>query len=154
MTSLNAGALAVGSVTFIDSSISDTKIGIKTAYGPNPNPPAGNSLILENVALKNVPIAVQSANNVTALQGTPVNTHIAAWGEGHAYTPTGPRTFQGSITPVSRPGNLLQSDGKYYERTKPSYKDNPLSDFSSARDFGATGNGHVSILVHVSAVTS
>ncbi|KAK5128062.1 hypothetical protein LTR85_005179 [Meristemomyces frigidus] len=142
MSSGGPTAQAVGSVTFIDSSISDTPIGIRTAHGPDSQPPAGGSLILENVALNNVPIAVQGANNVTALEGTPVNTHIDAWCEGHEYTPNGPTVFEGAIAPVNRPASLLQGDGKYYERSKPQYQQYPVSSFLSARSFGATGNGH------------
>lgn len=135
-------AQSVGSVTFLDSSISNTPIGIRTAHGPNSQPPTGGSLILENVYLSSVPIAVQGADNATALEGTPANTHIDAWGEGHAYTPNGPNVFEGSIPPVDRPASLLQGDGKYYERSKPQYEQYPVSSFLSARNFGATGNGH------------
>lgn len=134
-------AQAVGSVTFIDSSISNTPVGIRTAHSADSQPPAGGSLILENVALNNVPIAVQGANNITALQGTPATTHIDAWGEGHAYTPDGPNAFEGTIAPVERPASLLQADGKYYERSKPQYQQYPVSSFVSARSLGATGNG-------------
>jgi glucan 1,3-beta-glucosidase len=49
MSGINSGVLAVGSVTFIDSSITNTPIGILTARGSNPNPASGASLILENV---------------------------------------------------------------------------------------------------------
>jgi len=142
MSSGGATAQAVGSVTFIDSSISNTRIGIRTAHSLTSQPPAGGSLILENVYLSGVPIAVQGAGNITALQGTPANTHIAAWGEGHAYTPTGPNNFEGPITPVNRPGSLLEAGGKYYERSKPQYQQYPVTDFLSVRSSGATGNGH------------
>ena len=142
MSSGGATAQAVGSVTFIDSSISNTRIGIRTAHSLTSQPPAGGSLILENVYLSGVPIAVQGAGNITALQGTPANTHIAAWGEGHAYTPTGPNNFEGPITPVNRPGSLLEVGGKYYERSKPQYQQYPVTDFLSVRSSGATGNGH------------
>jgi len=134
-------AQSVGSVTFIDSEINDTPIGIVTAHGPTSQPLTGGSLILENVYLNNVPIAVQGENNVIALPGTPENSHIAAWGEGHSYTPDGPQNFEGFISPVSRPASLLQSDGKYYERSKPQYEQYPVSEFVSARSMGATGNG-------------
>ncbi|KAK5137834.1 hypothetical protein LTR08_006602 [Meristemomyces frigidus] len=138
----SGGTTAVGSVVFIDSSISNTPIGIRTSYGSNSQPPAANSLILENVNFNNVPIAVQGAGNITALEGTPTTSHIDAWGEGHAYTPNGPNTFEGSIPAVNRPASLLQSGGKYYERSKPQYQQYPLSSFVSARSFGATGDGH------------
>ena len=131
---------SVGSVVFFDSSITNTKVGFLTAHDSTSQPPTAGSLIIENVQLNNVPVAVQGPNAVTALQGTTGQTTIAAWGEGHSYTPNGPNNFEGPITPNDRPGSLL-SGSRYYERSKPQYEQNPTSDFLSARDAGATGDG-------------
>lgn len=135
-------ALSVGSITFFDSSITNTKVGIRTGFTNSSQPPTANSLILENVQLNNVPVAVEGGNNRTALAGTPTNSYIAAWGEGHEYTPNGPVVFQGFIQPVSRPVSLLQSNGRYYAQSKPQYQQYPVKDFVAARNYGATGNGH------------
>lgn len=141
MASGAPNGLSVGSITFIDSSISNTKTGIVTGYGPNSNPPTANSLILENVVFNNVGTAVEEyGTGATYLAGGSFT--VAGWGEGHAYTPNGPQTFQGPITPVSRPGSLLQGGGQYYERSKPQYEQYGVGNFISARDLGATGNGH------------
>lgn len=134
-------ALSVGSITFFDSSISDTDTFVRTGYTANSQPPAANSLILENIHLSNVPVAVEGGANTTVLAGTPTNSYISAWGEGHSYTPNGPNNFQGFIQPVSRPAGLLQANGDYYVRSKPQYEQYPVSDFISARDVGATGDG-------------
>ena len=131
---------AVGSVLVLDSSITNTPIGIKTTYDTATVPVTANSLILENVDLNNVPAAVQFAGGSTALEGTSGTTTIAAWGEGHEYTPTGPKRFQGPITPNSRPASLLK-DGKYYARSKPQYGDVPVSSFVTVRSAGAKGDG-------------
>jgi len=96
-------------------------------------------LILETVRLKNVPIAVQSPNG-TALARTTGSTTIRAWGQGHEYTPSEPTTFEGPYTRFSRPGVLLQ-DSIYYERSKPLYATNPLSQISSTRTGGSKGDG-------------
>jgi len=48
-------AQSVGSVTVIDSIISDTPIGIATAHNATSLPPTGGSLILENVQVSVVP---------------------------------------------------------------------------------------------------
>lgn len=141
MSSGAPSALSVGSVTFFDSSIINTKVFIKTGYTANSQPPTANSLILENIDLNNVPIAVEGGNNQTALAGTPTNSYISAWGEGHEYTPNGPVTFQGPIKPVNRPASLVQGSDYYY-RSKPQYQQYSNSSFISARDQGATGNGH------------
>lgn len=134
------GALNVGSVTLIDSSITNTPIGILTAYNaPSSSPATGGSLIIENVILTNVPVAIQSLGT-TILAGTTGTTTIAGWGEGHEYTPTGPTSFKGPITPNSRPSSLL-SGSNYYVRSKPQYNTLPATSFSSVRTAGATGNG-------------
>lgn len=135
-----SSAQNVGSVTIIDSSITNTPIGILTAYNaPSSAPATAGSLILENVVLNNVPIAIQSVGT-TVLAGTTGSTTITAWGEGHEYTPTGPASFKGPITPNSRPASLL-SGSKYYVRSKPQYNALAVSSFSSVRSAGATGNG-------------
>ncbi|EHK19381.1 glycoside hydrolase family 55 protein [Trichoderma virens Gv29-8] len=128
---------AAESITLIDSSITGTPVGIKTSFSANQSPPTANSLIVENLSLNNVPVAIQSASGATLLAGG--TTTIAAWGQGHQYVPGGPTTFQGSITPNSRPASLL-SGSKYYTRSKPQYETLPVSSFRSVRSAGATGN--------------
>ena len=139
MTSGGPTAQNVGSMTFFDSSMTNTGVGIKTSHDATSQPPTGASLILENVQLNNVPIAVQGPNGV-ALAGTTGTTTIAGWGEGHEYVPNGPINFESSFAPPQRPGSLLQGR-EYYERSKPQYQTSPLSQFLSARSAGATGNG-------------
>lgn len=141
MSSVNAGALTVGSVTFIDSSISNTKVGIATGRDNETQPKAAGSLILENVQLQDVPVAVSGPGGSTLLAGTTNSMTIGAWGEGNSYTPDGPTLFQGSITPFTRPGGLLEGSDKYYERSKPQYATTPLSQVKSVRSAGAKGDG-------------
>jgi glucan 1,3-beta-glucosidase len=128
----------VGSVTFLDSSITNTKIGVITAHTSSSSPPTGGSLILENIVLSNVGIAVQGISGNTLLAGG--STTIAGWGQGNEYTPSGPTAFSGSITPFSRPSSLVVG-GKYYARSKPQYNTLPLSSFASVRTAGAKGDG-------------
>ncbi|KAJ8607486.1 hypothetical protein MRB53_040258 [Persea americana] len=130
----------VGSVTFLDSTISNTPIGVKTSRSSTSGPPSGGSLIIENVNLNNVPTAVQGSDGVL-LAGTTGSTTIAAWGQGHSYAPNGPSTFQNTINGNNRPAGLL-SGSSYYARSKPGYESIPLSGFISARSAGAKGDGH------------
>ena len=124
----------------IDSAITNTPVGIVTAYNPpTTEPPTGGSLIIENVWLDNVPTAIESNGN-TVLAGTTSSHTIAAWGEGHEYSPTGPKSFQGPFTPNSRPSSLV-ANGNYYTRSKPRYNNLPASSFSSVRSAGAAGDG-------------
>lgn len=137
MSTGGRSALTVGSVTLLDSTISNTATGISTARDLNSQPAAGGSLIIENVKFNNVPVAIRGPDG-PRLSGV---SSIAGWSEGHSYTPNGPTEVQGQMTPVTRPASLLQADGKYYERSKPSYAQLPASSFLSARTVGATGNG-------------
>lgn len=143
MSSVNpsTGGQTVGSVTFIDSSISNTKVGIATSHDANSQPPTAGSLILENVQLNNVPVAVSGPGGSISLAGTTGTTTIAAWGQGHSYLPNGPNVFEGPIDPFPRPGGLLSGQGRFYERSKPQYGTNPLSQFVSVRSMGAKGDG-------------
>lgn len=140
MSNGGTAAAAVGSAVLLDSTITNTPVGIITAYDTTTVPPTANSLILENVVLNNVPTAIRFIGGATVLAGTTGLTTIAAWGEGHRYTPTGPQRFQGALAPNTRPASLL-SGGKYYARSKPQYGDQPVSSFASVRSAGATGNG-------------
>lgn len=130
--------LNVGSITLVDSSITNTAVGIITGWTPSGSIPTANSLIMENIVLSNVPVAVQQASGGTVLAGGSLT--IAAWGQGNEYTPTGPRTLSGSFTPNARPASLL-SGSKYYTRSKPQYLTTPVTSFKSVRSAGAKGNG-------------
>jgi len=129
----------VGSVIVLDSSITNTPVGIITSYTSSSSPPTAGSLILENVVLTNVPTAVVGGGS-TVLQGSSGSMTIAAWGQGHEYIPNGPISFQGSFTPNNRPASLL-SGSNYYTQSKPQFNSLSASSFKSARSSGATGNG-------------
>jgi len=140
---ISAGGRAnqnVGSVTIIDSSFTNTPVGVITAFDSSSLPNTAGSLILENIVLKNVAVAVQQTGGGTVLGGTSSSMTITGWGEGNRYTPTGPQRFQGLFTPQNRPTSLL--DGKvYYSRSKPQYNGLPISSISSVRSAGARGDG-------------
>ncbi|GAB7360253.1 hypothetical protein MBLNU230_g8013t1 [Neophaeotheca triangularis] len=140
MSSGGPDALSVGSIALFDSTITNTPVGVVTGRTADSQPDAANSLIIENVDLTNVPIAVQLVDGSMLLGGSTGNRHISAWGQGHAYTPAGPKEFRGSIQPANRPSSLL-SGGRYYQRSKPQYNKEPLSSFISARSQGAKGDG-------------
>ncbi|KAB5566596.1 pectate lyase superfamily protein-domain-containing protein [Coniochaeta sp. 2T2.1] len=141
MSAGGTGGEQVGSVTLLDSSITNTPVGILSAWAPNGNVPAtGGSLALENLALNNVPVAIKGPSG-TVLAGSGGQTTIASWGNGHRYAPNGPQNFQGSTNPYARPAALL-SGNKYYARSKPQYENLPVSSFVSARSSGARGDGN------------
>ena len=137
MTAGGTGAQSVGSITLLDSTINNAEVGIATAFDSTSQPPTAGSLIIDNVALNNVPVAVQGPSGTVLTGGTMT---IAGFGEGHEYTPNGPTQFEGPITPITRPGALL-TNGAYYEASKPLYATTPLSSISSVRVGGAKGDG-------------
>lgn len=124
---------SVGSITFIDSSNTNTPVGFLTAHSETSLAPTAGSLILENVQLNNVPVAVQGPGSTTYLAGSSGSMDITAWGKGHSYTPTGPVSFMRPVSSFPRPRSLLGDGDKFYERSKPQ--------FSSVRDGGAKGDG-------------
>ncbi|CAJ2505150.1 Uu.00g125440.m01.CDS01 [Anthostomella pinea] len=136
ITAKDGDALNVGSAILIDSTISNTPIGIKTAYTASTTPDTAGSLILENLSLTNVPVAVQGPSGTLLAGGS---TTIAGWGQGHEYVPNGPGELSGPITPNTRPAVLTGADG-YYSRSKPQYETLSASDFVSARASGAKGD--------------
>ena len=133
-------AVNVGSITLLDSEINNTPIGIVTARTDDSEPDSAGSLYLENIKLNNVGVAVLGPNS-TYLAGSVGPSVIRAWADGHRYLPQGPIEKRGPIAPSKRPIELLDAQGKYYERSKPQYSSVPLSQFLSARDFGASGDG-------------
>jgi len=133
-------AVNVGSITFFDSEITNTPIGIVTSRTDDSEPAAAGSIYLENVDLNNVATAVLGPNG-PYLAGSSGAFHIDAWADGHRYLPAGPVAARGNIAASKRPATLLDASGKYYERSKPQYGDVPLSQFLSARDLGCAGDG-------------
>ena len=137
----NASQLEVGSLSVIDSKVTNTEQFIVTGRTENSKPAAAGGLLLENIVIENVPVADASAEDETLLEGG--SKTIAAWGQGHRYTPDGPggaESFQGEIPASNRPAGLLDGD-RYYTPSKPQYKELTADDFMSARDAGATGDG-------------
>jgi glucan 1,3-beta-glucosidase len=133
------GTLQVGSVVIIDSKITDCPTFVSTTWSPNTKPIGAQQLILENIALTNVPVAVKGPGGATVLAGG--TTTIQAWGQGNRYTPNGPQKFQGAITPVNRPSGLLDG-AAYYAKSKPQYETLGADRFISARTAGAKGDGN------------
>ncbi|KAK3682422.1 pectate lyase superfamily protein-domain-containing protein [Podospora appendiculata] len=132
-----------GSVTLLDSSFTNVGTAILTAWSSTSSPATAGSLVLENIALTNVPVAVQGPSG-TLLSGSSGAVTIPAWGNGHSYTPAaagGPREFAGVVTANARPAALLDNTGRYYTRSKPQYESTPASSFISVRSSGARGDG-------------
>ncbi|KAI1497544.1 glycoside hydrolase family 55 protein [Biscogniauxia marginata] len=141
-----AGAETVGSVTFLDGSFANTQVAFNVSRAASSQPASGGSLAIENVSLRNVPTAIQHGPTRRALlAGTTGASTIASWVGGRAYqaSSSSPSTtvLSGPVAAPSRPAALLRGDGRYYERSKPSYAAEPASSFASVRAGGARGDG-------------
>ncbi|PQE32591.1 glycoside hydrolase family 55 protein [Rutstroemia sp. NJR-2017a WRK4] len=136
MSAGGAAAQSVVSVTLIDSSFYNTKVGIATAYNAISKPDAAGGLVLDNVSFQNVPAAIQGPQG-TVLTG---DRTVNGWSEGNTYSPYGPTRTEGFIRPFSR-SSTLSPGGNFYARSKPQYEHSSPSEFISVRTGGATGNG-------------
>jgi len=117
MSNGGTSAQTVGSVLLVDSTISNTPIGISTAYSASEGATNG-TLIIDNVDFtQNVPVAVSnSANQATILAG---NTKVASWTQGRYYSSANQGSLtQGPQTAVTKPAGLLNSAGNVFTRSK------------------------------------
>ena len=84
VSAATSGKQEVGSVTSIDSSITNIPIGVLTAHSSTSQPATGGSLIVETVAPSNVPLATEGASG-TILTGRGTS-NIRALTQGHRYS--------------------------------------------------------------------
>lgn len=137
-------AQTTGAQAIIDAVITNTPIFIRTSK-PSTGSLAG-SLVLNNIKLHDVPVAVGVLNDTTVLHGTSqaIRTKIIpCWVQGNTYRSLDPRAHftQGEISAPIKAPSLLDQDGKIVSRGHPQYEEYDVSDFVSARDHGAKGDG-------------
>lgn len=135
------GIQQVGSVILLDSQMKDVQVALRTARDDESQAPSGGSAILDNVKFINVGKGVAGLEGNTILEGG--SQTIDFWGQGSVYSPDGSAMrVQGPMTrQVPKPAILLNKEGKIFERTRPQYKDTPVTSFLSVRDLGAKGDG-------------
>ncbi|KAI8823239.1 glucan 1,3-beta-glucosidase [Chytriomyces cf. hyalinus JEL632] len=134
-----SGKQDVGSVILLDCKISNTGVGIKTSFGIANNGSAG-SLIVDNVIFDNTPSAVTDSGEVVLFG----NTVVKSWGQGFYSDGSSqfpPFRMRGSLDNIEKPAELLDTTGKFFEKSKPQYKDLPASAFLSVKSAGAKGDG-------------
>ncbi|KAM4054323.1 pectate lyase superfamily protein [Hirsutella rhossiliensis] len=128
---------SVGSVLLLDSTISNTKVGIATLYDPNESATNG-TLVLDNVDMSsNVEAAVKREDTVV-FDG---NRRIETWTQGRSYTGVAGETVRGPRKVASKPDALKDDNGKVVTKSKPQYEDVPSSQFVSVKSRGAKGDG-------------
>ncbi|PPQ78458.1 hypothetical protein CVT25_011853 [Psilocybe cyanescens] len=133
-----------GAQAIIDAVVTNTPCFIRTSRPSNGS--LAGSLVIDNAKLTNVPIAVGVLNGSTVLPGTSATEKtktIATWVQGNVYKGSNPKGVftQGSVPSSIKSPSLLDSNGKIVSRGHPQYADHDVSDFVSARDHGAKGDG-------------
>jgi glucan 1,3-beta-glucosidase len=134
-----AGQL-VESVVILDSTFTNTPIGISTAHTFSTTSTTG-SLAIENTFFNNVPTIVKGPTSVT-LAGNTGTYYLGAWVQGHRYIPNGPSDVETSVSYFTRPSTMVTgSANNYCFRSKPQYENVLSTNFVSVRTGGAKGDG-------------
>ncbi|KAK0123765.1 hypothetical protein ONS95_008770 [Cadophora gregata] len=123
----------IGSVSIIDSAISNVPVGILT----NGNPTSPN-IVLDNVAVNGVANVVQvfGGSNLLSASGK-----IDLWTIGKVYDGGVGSYYSGkSATAPRKATPLLVSDGSLYTRSRPQYESTPASGFLVATRDGLCKN--------------
>ncbi|EPE10802.1 glycoside hydrolase family 55 protein [Ophiostoma piceae UAMH 11346] len=150
----NGGTVqTVGTTLFLDSVISNTPIGIQTAYSTS-SAFTNGTLIIDNVDMSsNVPTAILDTQSKTTL--LPGNTKIPSWIQGKvtgSTYATSNKAIQGTQDAIQKPSSLLASDGKVVSRSRPQYETVSASSFVSMKAKGAKGDGKTDDTAAIQAV--
>lgn len=120
----------VGSISVIDSEISDVPVGILTnglSMAPN--------IVLDNTVFNNVDRLVQVEDGDTLL-----SSNSDLWAHGRRYNGSEGSFETGDVSAPSRPESLLDDDGKYFVRSRPQYESRSTGDFLVATRDGDCDN--------------
>lgn len=125
----------VGSILLLDSSITNATTGVllRNNYQPRMDDVSG-TLLLDNVEVNNVDSVVQGTNGDTILTSNEQQT-IVSWGRGSVYKDdSGKGTFSTDyLPPIIKSVNLLDKDGKFFQKSRPQYENLISSDFVSVK---------------------
>lgn len=134
------GTQTVGSALFLDSTITNTPIGVNSSYATTQTGTNG-TLIIENVDMSSgVDIAVKdSSSGATILPG---NQKVANFVQGNTVASGTPvKAVQAAQSTTAKPESLLNSAGGVFTRSKPQYETVPAANFVSVKSAGAKGDG-------------
>lgn len=141
----------VGSIIFLDSTISNTPVGVNTSYSTTQAGTNG-TLIMDNVDMTtNVPTAVKNAldGSIVMAGNQVINNFI----QGNSYSTGTRNSVQASANSnVTKPTALLNADGTVYTRSKPQYESYPASSFLSVKANGAKGDATTDDTAAIQAV--
>lgn len=147
-----ASSQTVGSVLFIDSTISGTAVGVNTSYSTTESSTNG-TLIIDNVDMtSSVSIAVK--NGMTGETVVAGNQKVSNFMQGNSYS-TGTGVAVQAVMQTadsSVPSSLLNSNGAVFTRSKPQYETLAASSFVSVKSQGAKGDGSTDDTAAIQAV--
>lgn len=146
-----ASAQTVGSVLFIDSTITGTAVGVNTSYSTTEASTNG-TLIINNVDMTSgVSIAVK--NGMTGATVVPGSQKVNNFMQGNSYsTGTGVAVQETVQSNGSVPSALLNSAGGVFTRSKPQYETVDASSFVSVKSQGAKGDGSTDDTAAIQAI--
>ncbi|GKT58402.1 glucan 1,3-beta-glucosidase [Colletotrichum tofieldiae] len=120
----------IGSVSIIDSTISDVEVGVLTnSLSTSPN------IVLDNTNFENVANPVMAASGNIILSG---NSRL--WATGKRYNGSDGSTQTGAVTAPGRGTGLDDSNGLLYVRSRPQYEKNSVGSFLVATTDGGCKN--------------
>ncbi|KAF8900746.1 exo-beta-1,3-glucanase [Gymnopilus junonius] len=132
-----------GAQAIIDTVVTNTSVFIQTDVASNGT--LAGSIVVDNAKLIEVPVYLNSGPMAQLGARAPASplTTFAAWGQGNIFEGINPNGVyrQGSIPAPVKASSLLGPDGKIVSRGHPQYADYDISNFVSARDNGAKGDG-------------
>ncbi|PPQ99276.1 hypothetical protein CVT26_014092 [Gymnopilus dilepis] len=133
-----------GAQAIVDAVVTNTPVFVQTDIPSNGT--LAGSIVINNAKLTKVPVAVGVSDGSMVLMGTPPaypSVTIASWGQGNVFEGTDPTgTYkQGTVPAPVKASSLLDANGRIVSRGHPQYADLDVSNFVSARDNGATGDG-------------
>ncbi|KAH7044590.1 beta-1,3-glucanase [Macrophomina phaseolina] len=126
----------VGSVIVLDSTFTNTPLGVNTSFSDNSVPATGGTLVLENVDFSGSQTAVLSAGTEKLAGGSTV----ASWVQGKEYIGSAGSRIQKEVD-FTKPTPLLGTDKKIFTRSKPQYETYAADAFVSIKKAGAKGDG-------------
>lgn len=125
----------IGSILLVDASLTNVTNGVllRDNHEPNSNDMSG-TLLLDNVQVNDVYRVVQGTSGNAILNVNGQQT-IASWGRGSLYTDdSGSGTISTNYLPtITKSASLLDSEGKFFQRSRPQYENLISSDFISVK---------------------
>ncbi|KAK8023663.1 Pectin lyase fold/virulence factor [Apiospora rasikravindrae] len=126
----------IGSVSIIDSTISNVPIGVLT----NDHDGMPPNIVLDNTAFNSVGAIVIVEGGETLLEGG--TTTVDLWAHGRRYISGQGERATGHIqNRPAKPEPLLDGSGKLFTRLRPQYEDLPTSSFLIATEHGCSNDG-------------